>query len=324
MVFDAHSDIWTDVTVRRLRGEKDVFRRRHLDRLRKGRIDGAIFVIWADPPNDRRPYDRNLEFMQAIREEACEAEDILAIVKNCEGAEQARAEGKFYAFIGLEGLSGVGDKLERIDEYYAFGARHASLTWNEQNMLATGVGGDPDRGLTELGKKAVRKIQGNHMLLDVSHLNEKSFWDLVSMAGCPVVASHSNCKALCGAPRNLTDDQLRAIGDLGGVVGVNAFGEFIDEDPAGRTAAKLAEHVCHITDLIGVEHVGMGFDFSEFLDRETVQSFSGQNVNPTIGLENASHVPGFVAAIREAGFSGKEVGMISSGNFHRVLEESVG
>ena len=151
MIFDGHSDIWTDVTVRRCNGEKNVFDRLHYPRMHKGGVEGSIFVIWLDPPFDADPDKRLGEILTAIREDAAESQH-LRIVRNMAEAEQALRDGKFYTFIGIEGLDVIGDDLDKLDMLYDFGARHADLTWNGANAFGTGLRGDPDRGLTELGK----------------------------------------------------------------------------------------------------------------------------------------------------------------------------
>ena len=175
MIFDGHSDIFTDVTVRRLKGETQVLKNHHLPRLRKGNIEGGCFVLWIDPPYDADPAKRLGELMHCIKDEMAECEEAV-VVKNLKEIEEARKAGKFYILPGLEGLSGIGTDLDKIDELYDFGCRHAMLSWNEQNDLSTGTKGDPNRGLTELGKKAVRKLHDKHMLVDVSHTNERTFW----------------------------------------------------------------------------------------------------------------------------------------------------
>ena len=157
-VFDAHSDIWSDVTAHRLAGGTSVLRRRHMDRLAKGGVEGSIFVIWVDPPYDAAPMARTRDIMAAVRAELGE-DGAVTVVHTYEEMMAARDAGKFYVFIGIEGLAAIGEDLERIDWYYEFGARHAGLTWNEANALATGVNGDPGRGLTGAGRAAVRKIQ---------------------------------------------------------------------------------------------------------------------------------------------------------------------
>ena len=227
MIFDGHSDIFTDVTVRRLKGETQVLKNHHLPRLRKGNIEGGCFVLWIDPPYDADPAKRLGELMHCIKDEMAECEEAV-VVKNLKEIEEARKAGKFYILPGLEGLSGIGTDLDKIDELYDFGCRHAMLSWNEQNDLSTGTKGDPNRGLTDLGKKAVRKLHDKHMLVDVSHTNERTFWDMAKVGGGPLMASHSNARALADVVRNLTDCQLLEIRDTNGIVGLNSFNMLVD------------------------------------------------------------------------------------------------
>ncbi len=317
MVFDAHSDIWTDVTTRFLKGERDIFHKYHFKRLQSGKIEGSIFAIWIDSPHaETRPYERFLEMAEAIQNEIAVTKTFV-IVKNYEEIQKAKQNHQFYVMIGTEGLSPIGKNLDFIDNYYDLGARHAMLTWNEQNALATGAKGDVTRGLTTLGKQAVKKIIQKKMLLDVSHLNEKSFWDLIDFMEYPLIASHSNAKALCNVPRNLSDEQLFAIRDLNGVIGINAFHGFIHDVVAKQTVDTLIKHVVYIADKIGVEHIGCGFDFIEFLP-------STEPEYATKGLEDYTKVPDFIKKLKKVGFSKKEVEQICYGNFHRVIQQVLG
>ncbi|WP_206458810.1 dipeptidase [Anaerovorax sp. IOR16] len=323
MVFDGHSDIWSDVTIRSLRGETDILKKYHLPRLRKGQIEGSIFVIWVDPPYDKEPFKRTLQIIEAIKKEAAVCNEI-AIVKNYTEMEQAKAEGKFYIFIGLEGLNSIGENLSLIDEYYEFGARHAMLSWNEQNALATGVQGDPNRGLTDLGKQAVKKIMDKNMIMDVSHLNEKSFWDVINIAQSPIIASHSNARVLSNAERNLTDDQLLEIRNLNGLVGINSFNRFVSLDISEQTVDNLLKHIVYICDKIGVEHVGFGFDFFEFMSVDSMRSYSNQNTSFTVGLEDCSKVPSLLEKMKKVGFHKDEIEAISYKNYHRLIKNIIG
>jgi len=195
MIFDGHSDIWTDVTKRVLNGENDILRKYHLSKLREGKISGSIFVIWIDPPYTDNSYARSMQIVDSIKKELKYCRNSVVIAKSYNDIEKAIVESKFYILIGLEGLSSIGENLDLIDFYYDFGVRHASLTWNEENALATGAKGSLDKGLTELGKKAVKIINQKNMLLDVSHLNDKSFWDVVNVTDKPIISSHSNCSS---------------------------------------------------------------------------------------------------------------------------------
>lgn len=321
MNFDAHCDIWTDITHHFLSGERDIFRRYHYDRLKEGDVEGGIFVIWNDPPYDKDPLARTRQMMAAIHQEEQDCSDILTIVRDPTDMDTARSEGRMYTLIGLEGLKSIGEDLDLLDEFYEFGARHAGLTWNEENPLGTGVLGNPDRGLTDAGRHAVQKIQRLGMLLDVSHLNDASFWDLLDVADGPVIASHSNSRALCPNLRNLTDQQIKELSRTGGVIGLNSFNEFVHTDESKQDIEHLLRHLIHMVEVAGIDHVGFGFDFSEFLCGETLSSFSSQANSFTIGLEDASKIPNLIHAMHKAGFSDAETNKIAFENWHRVMRQ---
>ena len=295
MYFDAHSDIWCDVTTRRLNGETNVFDRCHLERMRKGGVEGSIFVIWVDPPYDVDYVKRTEQIMAAAKAEIAECQSF-RIVHTYDEMMQANADGKIYIFIGIEGMATMGKDLSWIDRYYDFGCRHGILTWNEANDLGAGALSGKDYGLTDVGKEAVRRMQEKGMLLDVSHLNDNGFWDLVKITQKPFVASHSNSRALCSAPRNLTDDQLRAIRDVNGVVGLNAF-----------------------------NHVGCGFDFFEFIDNpDTMGTMTDTGSPCTKGLANCSEIPNLFACFEKMGMSKEEMEKIARLNFQRVVKDAIG
>lgn len=158
MYFDAHSDIWCDVTTRRLNGETNVFDRCHLERMRKGGVEGSIFVIWVDPPYDVDYVKRTEQIMAAAKAEIAECQSF-RIVHTYDEMMQANADGKIYIFIGIEGMATMGKDLSWIDRYYDFGCRHGILTWNEANDLGAGALSGKDYGLTDVGKEAVRRMQ---------------------------------------------------------------------------------------------------------------------------------------------------------------------
>ena len=153
--------------------------------------------------------------------------------------------------------------------------------------------------------------------MDVSHLNEAGFWEVLDRCGGPVAASHSNCRALCDVPRNLTDDQLRAIGENGGVVGVNVFGRFVSPDRPRRTAETLALHAAHMAEVMGVEHVGCGFDFCEFLPK-------GSPADNLLDLPDCGEAGRFFRCLERLGMSRRERELIARGNFLRLLEQVAG
>lgn len=324
MVFDGHSDIWTDVTIKSINGETDILRKYHMNKLRSGKVSGSIFVIWVDPPYTDKPYERTLQIIESVKKELEYCKDSMVVVKSYEEMEKAIKDNKIYIFIGIEGLSSIGNNLDLIDYYYDFGARHASLTWNEENELATGVKGNTERGLTDLGKKAVKKIDSKNMLLDVSHLNEKSFWDVVSVAKGPIIASHSNCKALCDVPRNLTDEQMKKIAEFGGIVGLNSFNQFVHKDKEKQNIQMLTRHIEHMVEIMGIDHVGIGMDYCDFLDDSSMSSFSEQESSYTVGLEDASKTYNIIEEMEKVGFSKADIEKVAYKNYRRLIKNVIG
>ncbi|MBR3640836.1 MAG: membrane dipeptidase [Oscillibacter sp.] len=318
MILDGHSDLLYDVTRRRLAGERRVLERRHLPLLRAGRIEGLMLSLWTSAEEETfwgeypaigDGWARTESMMRCAREELAQCPQ-LCFVRSAEEAATARAEGKVYAFVGVEGMEAIGDDLSRIDAYADFGARTGMLTWNEENLLATGAKGDPSKGLTALGRRALRRMAERGMLIDVSHLNERGFWDAIGCAETVVIASHSNCRALCDVPRNLTDEQLRAIARSGGTVGLNVYHGFIHAEKSRETVATLALHAAHMAEVMGAEHVACGFDFCEYF---------GPGNEGCRGMENASYAQNLFAELEALGFSAAEREGIARENLLRVL-----
>lgn len=319
-VFDGHSDLLYDVTRRRLMGETHVLERCHLENLRKGGVEGLVLALWTSwTENSFWSHVRGGEtdagrtslMLRCMKEELAECSAV-ALVRNAEEAEKARSAGKIYAFLGVEGMASIErESVAGVDGYADLGARLGMLTWNEENDLATGAGGDPRKGLTVYGKQAVRRMQERRMLVDVSHLNDGGFWDVMDLTDGPVIASHSNCRAICDVRRNLSDEQLRAIRDTGGIVGLNVHHGFAHTDPQQQTVEMLARHAAHMADVMGIEHVACGFDFCEF--------FEGEGNEGVRGMENASCIGNLMLELEKLGMSRQEQQMIAQENFLKLL-----
>lgn len=323
MIFDAHGDIWTDVTQRIVRdGEHDIFRKYHLQKFIDGGVNGGIFVIWIDPPYDVDPPGRMKTIIECIKDEKKYVSDIINFVEKYD--DFGKAPGKIDVVNGIEGLSGICGDLDQLDMLYnEMGVRHCMLSWNEQNELATGWPQDVNRGLTDLGKQAVKKIQNLGMVMDVSHLNDKSFWDVMSAnENKPIIASHSNARAVCNHMRNLSDEMIKALAETGGVLGMNSFKEFISLDKKDQDVAHLVDHIDYIADLVGVEHVGLGFDFDDYLEGDTLGAFSEDTESPSgAGIEDESKAKNVISLLKERGYTQQEIDAIAFGNFRRVFKE---
>lgn len=207
--------------------------------------------------------------------------------------------------LSIEGGEIIGDSIECLRDYRARGVRLFGLTWNNENLLAYPHCSGGEHGLKPFGWDVVRELGALGIAVDVSHLGEGGFWDLIFHADKPPMASHSCCRALHNNTRNLTDDQLRALIDRNGWVGINFYTEFL----TGKiecTVETVVDHIQHIAELGGVEHVGFGSDFD------------GIDSAPK-GLSNPAEYPNLIQALYARGFSQQEVEGIAGGNFLRYF-----
>ena len=314
MIFDAHSDLWGDVTARREAGERDVLARRHLPAMAEGGVEGSVFVLWADPIGGMDYVTATSRLLAGAKAELAGCGQV-RLVRTWAELEDAHRQGKFYIVLGVEGMAAIGDRPSGVDWYYAHGVRWGMLTWNEENALATGAGGPAGSGLTAAGRQAVRRMEELGMVVDVSHLNDGGFRDVAALAQGIVVASHSNCRRLCDVPRNLTDDQLRAIRDSGGVIGVNAYHGFVHKERQHQNVEMLARHAAHIIAVCRVEHLGCGFDFCQYL---------GPGNDPIPDMTGPAQAPRLLDALRRMGLREDAVALVARDNWLRVLRTVLG
>ena len=327
-IFDAHGDIWYDVMMHSEKGERDIFRKYQLPKFQQGGVSGGTFVMWIDPPNDAEPGKRIKQIEKVVKQELRDAEDILNIVKCFEDFTNGTETGKINVLMGLEGLSYIGEDIDRINYYYdEFSVRTMMLTWNEKNALASGWPGDPNRGLTDKGKKAIKRMHELGIVVDVSHLNDKGFWDIISLAeGHPIIASHSNVRALANHGRNLSDDMIKALAGTGGVIGMNRLNAFISSDRKKQTVEGLVEHVDYIANLVGIDHVGCGFDFEDYINPGvlTKNGVSEDDEGSTVGLHSAADARNFLDALRQKGYKEEDIEKVAYKNFYRVYKDVLG
>ena len=329
-VFDGHNDVLSrlaragpEAAAGFLAGDGDG----HLDLPRAvlGGLAGGCFAIFpcapehADYPSSA--YFAPVEHARALSEALAQVALLLRLERGSGGRLRiartaADLDGAgLAAVLHAEGAEPIGPGLDELEVLHAAGLRSLGLVWSRPNAFATGVPfafpGSPDQGpgLTDSGRALVRACGELGVLIDVSHLNARGFWDVAELAGGPLVASHSGAHALCPSPRNLTDDQLRGIGERGGLVGVNFHVGFLRADgaeDADTPLATIAAHAAHVAELAGVACVGLGSDFD------------GAVMPAALG--DVSGLPAVLAALREAGFSEAELEGIAHRNWRRVLE----
>ena len=192
-------------------------------------------------------------FHAQLRENA----DRITLCRTASEAEAAMRAGKCAAFLAIEGAEAVREDEALLELAYEKGVRMISLVWNLPNGLAAPCGSD--EGLTEKGKRFFKRAQSLGILVDVSHVSEKGFWDMAELAEKPIIASHSDSFSICPHPRNLTDEQFKAIRDLGGTAGLNLYVPFLTQAPRA-SFDDLRRHLDHFLELDGEGHIALGAD----------------------------------------------------------------
>ena len=251
---------------------------------------------------------------QCLLDNVAAHEDLIRMAYSAQDIERNRAAGRMSAVLTMEDGRAVEGRLENLRRYYDMGFRAISLTWNAPNWFGAPNSKDPavmKTGLTDFGKEAVAYMQELGILVDVSHLSEGGFYDVADICKKPFVATHSNSIALCPHQRNLTDEQIRTLGNAGGVTGLNFGPEFLNEDVTCKrsTAALLARHARHIADVGGVDCVGIGSDFD--------------GIEGELEISDCSQMELLADALRAEGFSAREIEKIFYENVLRVMKESV-
>ena len=210
----------------------------------------------------------------------------LALCRTADEIEAAMAEGRLAALMHLEGCEAIGPDLEGLDALYGAGLRSLGPVWSRPTVFAHGVpfrfpsDGDIGPGLTEAGRRLVKEAAARGMIVDTSHLNSAGFFDIAEM-GIPLVATHSNAHALSPHSRNLTDEQLRAIGETGGVVGLNFATAMLRSDGSMRASGAfewMVRHLDHMIALAGEDHVALGSDFDGAVMPAEIGSAAGLGV----------------------------------------------
>lgn len=311
MIFDAHGDILTDMYQEGLNKNKDSFKKRHLELYKKGGVTHSIFVNYTDP------YTKDTKLFSKIFENAFielrNNSDIFKICLNYEDMLISLDENKIGVIVGMEGVMQL-EGVKQLRDLYSKGVRHASLTWNEENRYASGLDNPNTRGLTDEGIKILAEMEKLGILIDLAHLNEVSFFDVVNSTSSPLIISHGNTKALCDHRRNYTDKQLLAIKNSNGVIGLCGINKFIAIDKENQNVQYLVKHIDYAVKLIGIDHVGLGFDFCYYLYDNVLD-------NHVDGLMTIADVPNIFTELKKIGYSDNDIEKIKHLNFERVIKE---
>ena len=254
--------------------------------------------------------------------EACNGEVML--VKTKEQLNKVVKENKIGIILSFEGLDPIGNDIKMLKIFYELGVRAAGLVWSRRNYVADGCSFNPVEegqrgGLTKFGVSIVRKMEEMNMLIDVSHLNDEGFWDIMKFTEKPFIASHSNVRNICTRMRNLTDEQIKAIAERNGVIGINAYRNIAGVKEGEDPIKKLADHIEYMINLVGPKHVGYGFDLcNNYYDSELKFKYEPHNSD---GLYSHAEAVLITEELLKRGITEEDAKLIIGGNFFRVFSE---
>jgi membrane dipeptidase len=329
------------------------------DSAKKGNLDAQFFSIWVDPSQypANASARRTLDLIDGTLEQVRRAPNKLALCVTADQIIAAHQQGKFAVLMGIEGGHSIENSLGLLRDYYRLGVRYMTLTWSNTNDWADSSGDIDDdtvthhNGLSPFGKKVVAEMNRLGMMVDISHVSDKTFWDVIEITKAPIIASHSSARALTQAPRNMTDDMLRAVAKNNGVVMVNFFPAFIDEPWRAAWNASKPERQKE-QDVLEAEYKAKGlpvpFEASDRIDRKYADrigrapfnslinhfdhvikvagvdhvgigtDFDGIPVPPE-GIDSAADLPKVTAALMARGYTAEDMHKLLGGNLLRVF-----
>jgi membrane dipeptidase len=332
-----------------------------LDKARNGNLGAEFFSIWVDPETNQGHFAKHtFDLIDSVYEQAARHPDRMTMAFSVADIERAHQAHELAALMGIEGGHSIENDIHLLRDYYRLGVRYMTLSWSNTNEWADSSGdiNDPKiqhhNGLTDFGKQVVTEMNRMGMIVDISHVADKTFFDVIGLTKAPVIASHSSARALVNAPRNMTDDMLRAVAKNGGVVQVNFFSGFLDEDyrkamevQAKDQAAAIKKYV----DSLKAEGKPVNYIEVNRIDREWMakiprppfhvlidhidhiakvagvdhvglgSDFDGVSGATPQGMDSAGDLPKITQALLDRGYSTDDIRKILGGNLLRVFRQ---
>ena len=332
-----------------------------LDKARRGNLGAEFFSIWVDPDTNEGHFAQHtFDLIDSVYEQAARHRDRMMMAFSVADIERAHKEHKLAALMGIEGGHSIENDMHLLRDYYRLGVRYMTLSWSNTNEWADSSGdiNDPKvqhhNGLTDFGKQVVLEMNRLGMMVDISHVADKTFWDAIATTKAPLIASHSSARALVDAPRNMTDDMLRAVAKNGGVVQVNFFSAFVDEDFRKAAQAQSKDQGAAIQkyrDLLkadgkpvsSIELDRIAREWTAKIPRPPFKAlidhvdhiakvagvdhvglgsdFDGVNGATPRGMDSAADLPKITQALLDRGYNAEDIKKILGGNILRVFRQ---
>lgn len=332
-----------------------------LDKARSGNLGAEFFSIWVDPRTNQGHFARHtLDLIDSVYQQAARHSDRMVMAFSVADIERAHKEHKLAALMGIEGGHSIENDIHLLRDFYRLGVRYMTLSWSNTNEWADSSGDINDakvqhhNGLTDFGKQVVIQMNRLGMMVDISHVADKTFWDAIATTKAPVIASHSSARALVNHPRNMTDDMLRAVAKNGGVVQVNFFSGFDDPKFLEATLAQAKDRDAEVEAALAKKRAA-GQEVT-YLDEDRVQAewlakiprpplaslidqidhiakvagvdhvglgsdFDGVSGATPAGMDSAADLPKITQGLLDRGYSGDDIRKILGGNVLRVFRE---
>src|ERR1700692_2497210 len=333
-----------------------------LDKAKAGNLGAEFFSIWVEPETNQGHFARHtLDLIDSVYEQEARHPDRMMMAFSVADIERAHREHKLAALLGIEGGHSIENDIHLLRDFYRLGVRYMTLSWSNTNEWADSSGDMDDpkinhhNGLTDFGKQIVLEMNRLGMMVDISHVADKTFWDAIAVSKAPVIASHSSARALVNHPRDMTDDMLRAVAKNGGVVQVNFYNAFIDENYRKAAQAQSNERdaaVKSYTDQLKASGKTVTYLDADRIERECAaqiprpplsslidhighvakvagidyvglgSDFDGVSGATPQGIDSAADLPKITQALLDRGYSADDIRKILGGNLLRVFSEA--
>lgn len=330
LVIDCHSDVPMDVVNRRQNGEYRVVGRLHLPAWQKGGVNAAVLTVGGDQSPNACSAKAVMESISHLKCDVADQTENLAIVATATDLVQEVENGRFAILLNIEGGMPLEGSLENLERFYDTDLRFMTLTWNERNKLGDGsLYNQGSMGLTRFGRQVIETAANKGMVIDLSHASEATFWESVRLEQGNLIASHSNVAGLCPHPRNLTDEQIRALADQDGLIGVTFFPELLNASGNQPKIEEVIDHIAHIGELVGIEYVALGTDYIDFA-KEEIESrlrqsgaYHGSTFEYPRGLETIHSLPNLTQMMWKRGFNDEDISAVLGNNFLRTCRRII-
>jgi membrane dipeptidase len=330
-----------------------------LDKARRGNLGAEFFSIWVDPETNQGHFARHtFDLIDSVYEQAARHPHRMMMAFSADDIERAHQEHKLAALMGIEGGHSIENDMHLLRDYYRLGVRYMTLSWSNTNEWADSSGDINDakverhNGLTDFGKQVVLEMNRLGMMVDISHVADKTFWDAIAATKAPVIASHSSARALVDAPRNMTDDMIRAVAKNGGVVQVNFYSGFVDQTYRNANEAQDKDEKAALQnylDSLKAQGKPVNYIEKDRIEREWTakiprppfkslidhidhiakvagvdhvglgSDFDGVSGATPQGVDSAADLPKITQALLDRGYSADDIKKILGGNILRVF-----